>query len=422
MEPAPLGYPYVSGLAGAKLIRIEMKLLLVVNIAEFFLSHRLPIARAALESGFEVHVATSQSPAVEEIVRRGFVHHPIPIQRWTTNPLLALKSIRALYRLYKKLKPDLVHHVTIKPVLYGSLAARLAKIPAVVNAVTGMGHVFSPEGFKAKLIEKMARGVYKISFLHPRKRFILQNPDDRRALLAFGGLEEKETVIIKGSGVDTDRFQAVPEPGAIPVALCATRMLREKGVFEFVQAAQKLKEMGVRARFVLVGDREPGNPYSISSSQLKQWHEGNIVEWWGHRTDMNEVFAQANIVCLPTFYREGVPKVLIEAAACGRAIVASEVAGCREIVRPGVNGFLAPVRQIEPLAQALKELIENPDLRREMGQKGRQIALQEFSEKIVVKKTLALYEELLGEGKTAGTAVPDPVVEEGVGNSPTSAV
>ncbi len=373
---------------------MSMRILYVVNDANFFLSHRLPLALAAQGEGFDVHVATPLSDDAEKILAVGFTFHPIPLTRRGVHLGEELASVVALYRLYRKVKPDLVHLVTIKPVLYGGIAARLAGVPAVVSAVTGLGYVFIARGFKASLLRMIVKGAYRFALGHANGRVIFQNPDDRSSFLMSRLVDARQTVLIKGSGVDMAQFSPVPEPPGLPLVVFAARMLWDKGVGEFVDAARQLCDRGIKARFALVGDTDSGNPAAVPKSQLESWQQSDVVEWWGQHANMPMVFAKAHIVCLPS-YREGLPKVLIEAAASGLPIVATDVPGCREIVRDGENGFLVPVRDATALAEALRRLIEDAELRRRMGAKGREIAMAEFSVERVVSETLDVYRQLL---------------------------
>jgi glycosyltransferase involved in cell wall biosynthesis len=267
-----------------------------------------------------------------------------------------------------------------------------------VHLLTGLGYVFTAQAGKAALLRRAVILSCKVAFRHSNQRVIFQNPDDRSVFVDNRILPLQETVLIKGSGVDVETYRPTPEPQGLPLVLLASRMLSDKGISEFVEAARSLRDAGVCARFVLAGETDPGNPTAISAEQLRQWANSKVVEWWGQQNDMQSVLAQAHIVCLPSF-REGVPKVLIEAAACGRAIVTTDAPGCREIVRHGENGLLVPVRDSRALAEALRLLIENAPLRARMGLRGREIAVQEFSLERVVKETLNVYRELLAAGR-----------------------
>lgn len=371
------------------------RLLYVVNDAGFFLSHRARLAAAARDNGYEVHVATPAGSLSPRIVAEGFVYHPIPMARSGMHPLQELRSISALVRLYRQLAPDLVHHITIKPVLYGGIAARWAGMPASVSTITGMGHVFSDPALASRVIRTMVKAGYRLIFLHPNTAVIFQNAEDYKTFTDAGTVRLSDAVIIRGSGVDVAEFfpidEQVREP---PLVICACRMLKSKGVPEFVAAAQQLRAKGVRARFILVGDSDPDNPASISQSVLQGWNSAGAVEWWGQRNDMSDVIAGANLVCLPS-YSEGVPKALIEAAACGRAIVATDIPGCREIVRHEDNGLLVPPRDVPALAAAIERLLNDAPMRARMGARGREIAVAEFSLDRVIRETLDVYARLL---------------------------
>jgi glycosyltransferase involved in cell wall biosynthesis len=376
-------------------------LLFTVNDAGFFLSHRLPIAQAAAAAGYDVQVATAPGPAAARVLTEGFAHHAVPLSRRGLNPFAELRALWALTRLYRQLKPDLIHHVTIKPVLIGGIAARLARTPAMVSAVSGLGYVFIKPGWPARMLRLAVRSGYRLALRRPGVRVIFQNPDDRHEFVGQKLIDPNAAVLIKGSGVNTAQFVVRPEPEGVPLVVLPARMLRDKGVGEFVKAARSLRAQGVEARFALVGDSDPGNPTAIPESRLRAWQDKGDVEWWGHSADMATVLTQAHIVCLPS-YREGLPKSLIEAAACGRAIVACDVPGCREIARHDENALLVPPRDPIALAEALRKLITDSELRQRMGRRGRSMVEAEFSLERVVAETLATYAVLLRE--TGGRA------------------
>lgn len=370
------------------------RILYVVNDAPFFLSHRLPLALAAQAAGYEVHVATPDSPLAVVIQRHGLGFHAIRLHRSSTRVWKELRSIQSLVTLYRRLRPDLVHHVTIKPVLYGGLAARLTQVPAVVHAVSGLGHVFVAKGMGTSVLRTVVTRLYLLAFGHGNLKVIFQNPDDQALLKKMRLIRDDESVLIRGSGADMAVFTPQPEPEGVPVVVLAARMLWAKGVGEFVDAARSLREQKVPARFVLVGESDPGNPSAVPVWQLEQWHDSGLVEWMGACDDMPRVFREAHVVCLPS-YREGLPKVLIEAAACGRPIVTTDAPGCREVVRHEENGLLVPPRDCIALAAALRRLILSPALREFLGRRGREIAVAEFSLEKVVDETLAVYQALL---------------------------
>jgi glycosyltransferase involved in cell wall biosynthesis len=370
------------------------KILYNVNIPRFFVSHRLPLALAAAKAGYDVHITTSDEDQehVAQIKATGLPYHPLPLAQHGTNPLGELKTLQAMISLYRQLKPDLVHHVSIKPVLYGGIAARLSDVKAVVGAMSGLGYVFIDESPKAKVLRQLVKPLFGLALGHKNSSMIFQNPEDRQRFLDMRLLSPERAILIRGSGVDMALFTAKPEADGKPIVLFAGRLMWKKGLGDFVEAAKQLKE---KARFVVVGYAEATSPDIVALSQLEAWAKEGLIEYWGKREDMPNVFAQSHIVCLPSTYGEGVPKVLIEAAASGRAIVTTDTAGCREITRHEENGLLVPPNNIPALITALEKLIDNPHLRQKMGQRGREIALNEFSLNLVVEETLALYERLL---------------------------
>ena len=370
------------------------RLLFVDNDVNSLLSYRIELARAARDAGFEVHMASPPGRAANVLRKEGFPFHAVSMTRRGVEPWKESRTVFGLFRLYRKLRPDIVHHLRLKPVLYGSLAASFARVPAVVNMLTGLGYVFTGNGTRIALLRTLVKAGCKVAFRHKNQRVIFQNPDDRAVFLDCKILEARQTVLVKGSGVDVSVFTELAEPERPPVVMLASRMLKDKGVCNFVEAARSLRAQGIEASFVLVGDTDPGNPTAIPVEELQAWARSGVVEWWGPQENIRAVLAKCHIVCLPSF-REGVPKILIEAAACGRPIVTTDVPGCREIVRHGENGLLVPVRNSAALAGALRLLIGDGGLRERMGQHGRQIAVTEFSLNRVIRETLAVYDELL---------------------------
>jgi glycosyltransferase involved in cell wall biosynthesis len=316
---------------------------------------------------------------------------PFGLARSYGNPL---REILALVRLYRRERPDIVHHVALKPIVYGAVAAWLARVPAQVNAVVGLGWLFTSTKGVMRLIRPAARWILA-SLLRMRGSLtIVQNPDDR-ALLVRSHLPESRIRLIRGAGVDTTVFAPAPEPAGPVCIVLAARMLWDKGVGEFVEAARLIRQAGVQARFALVGDPDNDNPASVPEATLRGWHGQDGVEWWGRRDDMPSVYQAAHIACLPSYYREGLPKVLLEAAACGRPLVTTDAPGCREVVQDGDNGILVTPRDAQSLARAMRKLIEDEKLRHAMGKRGREIMLKDFSSEQVVRETLAIYRELV---------------------------
>jgi glycosyltransferase involved in cell wall biosynthesis len=384
--------------------------LFVVNQARFFVTHRLVLAEAAAHAGYDVHVAVPDGPGTSAITERGFPVHSVPFDRGGMNVAADLRTATALVALYRELRPDLVHHVTVKPVLYGSLAARALNVRAVVNAVSGLGYLEIARDRRAQAVRAVVRRLYRLAFRRPRLRVIFQNPDDRASFEHAGIVRPGQASLIHGSGVDLDAFAPVPVPQGPPVVLLPARMLWDKGVGEFVDAARRLRSAGSDARFVLVGDTHE-NPAAVPADRLAAWVREGVVEWWGHRDDMPAALSAASVVCLPS-YREGCPKALLEAAACGRPIVTTDVPGCRDVVRDGVEGLLVPARDAGSLAAAIARLLDDAELRRTCGELGRARAERDFGVARVVAATLTIYRELLAdaaptrEGRSARGVVP----------------
>jgi glycosyltransferase involved in cell wall biosynthesis len=375
-------------------LKSQSRVLYVDNDVNSFYSYRIEMARATRDAGYDVHVAAPPGKAAETLKQEGFTFHSVPMTRSGLKPWKELGTISTLFGLYRQLQPDLVHHLRLKPVLYGGIAASMAGVPAVVGLLTGLGYVFTADTKKARYIRRAVTMSCRLAFRRGSQRIIFQNPDDRFVFVENQILPAHKTVLIKGSGVDVNTWVPVPEPTGVPVVILAARMLRDKGVVEFVEAAGLLRKAGVQARFVLVGDTDHGNPTAITVEQLRAWADTGNIEWWGHRADMQKTIGEAHVVCLPSL-REGVPKVLIEAAACGRPIVTTDAPGCREIVRHGENGLLVPVNNSKALADALRVMVQNPDVRLTMGRRGREIAVEEFSSERVIRETLGVYRELM---------------------------
>jgi len=377
-----------------------MKLIIVVNEIGFFLSHRLPIAQAARYVGYEVHIASQSGTNIEmELLNQEQLQfHVIDFHRSSTKISQEIKTLKELNRLYREIQPDIVHHVTIKPVLYGTLVARWVGGIKILNAISGLGYLFIAQGWKSSIRKKLLLWGYRALLNHKKSYILFQNPDDKALFTQHKIIYPKHAFIIKGSGVDLQQFNFTPiTKGQIKVILIA-RMLWDKGIGEFVKAASILQKQGVVAEFTLVGSIDPGNPKSIPDKQIEQWHSDGIVNWLGEQSNIAQLLIESHIVALPS-YREGLPKSLIEAAAAGRAIVTTDVPGCREVVQDGENGFLVPVRNEKELAIAIKKLIDNPNLLIAMGKKSRLIAEREFSIDRVVSKTLGIYSKIGSDPK-----------------------
>jgi glycosyltransferase involved in cell wall biosynthesis len=367
------------------------KLLFLVTEDWYFCSHRLEIAKAAKRAGFDVAVATRVQNHGHQIEAEGFKLIPIRMRRRFGSPWQELKTLFELVRIYRAEKPDIVHHVALKPMLFGSLAALIAGLPGVVNAVAGMGYVFTSRSTQARILRPFIQTFLRLLLSNERTSLILQNEDDLELLQGLGIVDGQHISLIRGSGVDIDHFHPLAEPeGDVTVAIVA-RMLWDKGVHNLVEAVQSLRAKGIPLRLLLAGDPDPDNPASIPETQLKAWDDEPGIDWLGYVEDVRDVLKQAHIACLPS-RREGLPKSLLEAAACARPIVATDVPGCREVVRDGVNGFLVPSRDVQALADALEKLALDAGLRQRFGQAARKIAVEEFRSQLVIDRHLALYE------------------------------
>lgn len=401
-EPAGIGLAPAGQGDGSKAQQAlrARRLLMVVNNPAFFLSHRLPVALGAQAAGDDVHIATMDGPAVARIRAHGLACHCLPLTRSGRNPLRELWALFSLWQLFRRVRPDIVHTVTIKPVLYGGIAARLAGVPALVAAVSGLGYVFTRAAGAWDPVRWLVLRLYRFSLGHRNSRVIVQNPADQAVLEQAGVIRAGQAVLIRGSGVDLDVFAATPPPAEPVVVLCAARLLAHKGIREFVEAARLSQAQGEGLRWQLAGSPDPGNPATISAQEAQQWHDEGIIEWLGERTDMASLYAQAHIAALPS-YREGLPKSLIEAAACARPVVTTDVPGCRDVIEPDRSGVLVPVRDARALHQAVRALAQDAPRRLAMGQAGRALAEREFDVRQIVAQHLALY-DAMGAGPAPG--------------------
>ncbi|MEZ5552630.1 MAG: glycosyltransferase family 4 protein [Pseudomonadales bacterium] len=365
------------------------KLLFIVNDADFFISHRLPIALQALKSGFEVHLACPPAGSLDGVIAAGITHHSCSLSRSGLNPVSEFRSYLQLRRIVRQLNPDIVHLVTIKPVIYGSIIARMAGVPCTVAAISGLGYSFIDRSTPSPL-NTLIVWLYRIALHSPGIRVVFQNQDDLDLFDHLNIIDRRQATLIPGSGVDIRRFSPAPTSDNSSSVILAARLLVDKGIREFVEAGAIVRRTHPQTRFVLVGGIDPGNPAAIPEHQITRWVDAGVVEWWGHRSDMPEVLSAARIVVLPS-YREGMPKILAEAAAMGIAIVTTDVPGCRDSIIPEETGLLVPPRDSESLAAAISALLEDPIRARQMGVAGRRLAEAEFSVERIVDLNLALY-------------------------------
>jgi glycosyltransferase involved in cell wall biosynthesis len=374
------------------------RILLFECSAAYFLSQRLPLARAVQDLGHEVHVATSPDAAAENIRTAGFEFHPVELSRGGVSLRQELATLRHIRRLYAYLRPQLVYQLNTRPAIYGTLAARSVHIPAVVSVVSGLGYFAAQSGLRKKLIRQLGFCLYRFALRHPNQKVIFHNGDYREAFVTRKVVRRKDSDVIPGPGVNIEYFAATQEPPGTPRVVFPARMLRDKGVYEYVAAAKLLRAQGIQAHFVLAGDTDRGDPNAIPEAQLRRWRVEGDVEWKGHATDMRALYTASHIVCLPS-YHEDIPMALLEAAACGRPVVTTDVTGCRDTIRAGETGYLVPPGDVEKLAAALRCLIQDPGLRRSMGYRARSLAEIRFATRMVVARTLVIMQELMEKGR-----------------------
>ena len=375
--------------------------LFVVNDARFVVTHRLTLILGLRNAGYKVEVAAPDDGKAATTIREaGVTLHDVPIDRQGVNPFNDIRALVTLVKLYARQKPWLVHHVTVKPVLYGSLAARVTRVPAVVNAISGLGALFAEDGLLARARSSLFRMLYRTIVGLPNSQMIFQNAHDRSKFIRAGIIADRNAVLIPGSGVLLRSFMPDVEPEEPPIVMLPARLLRRKGVREFAEAAKILRDEGSNARFVLLGDTA-SNRDAVPVSELQRWQDEKIIELWGWADDMPTAVSRAAIICLPSYYPEGVPKALLDACAGGRPIVTTDTPGCNDVVSHGYNGFLVPPRDSVALAAALRELLGDSRLRSVMGARGRELAEHRFDISHVIRATIDMYESLAHGDRTS---------------------
>jgi glycosyltransferase involved in cell wall biosynthesis len=392
-----LGYSGIPGLAaGTGSANSNVKTLLFANTAWYLYNFRLPLAEELRSQGYEVVLVSPNDEHAKKLVEAGFHWIEFPFSRKGQNPLQEVVTIFRLAKVYKSERPDFVHHFTIKCVVYGSLAAKWCGVRRIINAITGLGYVFIGNKLSQKLLRPLIFLMYRVSLKDTK--VIFQNQDDLNQFRKENLVNSEQSTIIRGSGVDIKKFQVSPLPEKQQIVLPA-RMLWDKGVGEFVLAARQLRAEGINAQFILAGDTDNENPAAVPLSVLNEWQNEGMVDWIGWQPDMPAVYASASIVCLPS-YREGLPKTLIEAAACGRPLVAADVPGSREVVIPHETGYLATVKDVPSLANCLRVLLNDKKEQERLGANARRLVEAEFSSERIIRETLSVYNKLQGDGKT----------------------
>jgi glycosyltransferase involved in cell wall biosynthesis len=367
-----------------------MKVLLVANTDWYLYNHRLALAQFLRRQGFEVVLVSPPGSYTSQLAQAGFRWVEWPVGRASTLPWQEARAVLRLASIYKEERPHLVHHFTIKPILYGTFAARLAGVRSTVNSVTGRGYIFLSAETKARLLRPAVKLLYRFTLRSTHSQIIFENGFDQQYFIENHLSAAGRTHLIPGVGVDPQKFIPLPEAEGLPVITYAGRLLWDKGVGILIEAGRRLRDRGLSFRLALVGEPDAGNPSSIGAATIQQWVTQGDAEWWGFQAEMVRVYQQTHIVTLPSF-GEGVPTTLIEAAAMGRPLVATDIAGCREVIRDGENGFLVPMHDPVALAGALEKLLIDPGLRQRMGAAGRQIVLEKFTHEIINRQTAEVY-------------------------------
>ena len=379
---------------------MKKKILFLITEDWFFCSHFLERALAAYKLGYKIYVCCNGNRHIEKIEKHALKFIKVKFNRKSINLFYELRIIFNICSIYKKIKPDIVHHVGSKPIIYGSIAAKLCGVRAVINAPIGMGYVYSSKSIKARILKPIVKFLYKsllnLSYGKNKKsKVIFENDDDLNYFAKLGSLRKKDAYVIRGAGVKVDPILTLKKTiNSIPVVSLVARMVRDKGIYEFVRAAKKLNESKINARFLLVGDIDPYNPTSLKIEDLKSWHELNHIEWLGWVNDVSKVLAKTDILCLPS-YREGLPKALTEGASLGLPIVTTNTVGCKDVVINNLNGFLVPIKDTDALVKSLSILINDPKLREKMGKESHKLALNKFSSDIIIPQTMNVYNDLI---------------------------
>lgn len=370
------------------------KCLLVSNTDWYLYNFRRSLAEHLRSLGWDVGLIAPPGQYAPQLEAAGFRFHAWQVGRQSVGLRGEWEAWRKIYAIYRQEQPDLVHHHTIKPVLYGTLAARQARLPAIVNSITGRGYVFLGEDARAARLRRLVEPAYRLALAAKNVAVIFENEIDQAYFTQEKLVKANQAHLVESVGVDIERFFPAPEPVGIPVIALVARLLWDKGVGDLVAASRLLRERGVVARVLLVGEPDPGNPSSIASGQIQRWQAEGLVEWLGWQADVQAVYAASNIVTLPSRH-EGVPTGLLEAAACGRVLVASDIPGCRAVVIHGETGLLVPPGDVIALAGALERLIGDKELRGRMGAAGRELVLKKFTQAQINVQTVAVYEQLL---------------------------
>lgn len=382
---------------------------LLFNITEdwFFCSHFLERALAAKKAGYSIFVLSRLSLNKDILENYGMKFISVPFRRKSINPIYEIYILIRIILIYKRVRPDIVHHVAAKPIIYGSIAARICRIKSVINAPVGMGYVFTSNSIKAKILRPLLKILFKFFInshngINKRNKVIFENKDDLNYFIKLRAIDPKNACIIQGAGVRIKQNYKPRKIKEIPTIALVARMLKDKGINEFVEASRIINREKIFGNFLLVGDIDSGNPSSLKRQTLAKWNNEKVVKWVGWVDNVEEILKKTDILCLPS-YREGLPKALIEGAAYGLPIVTTNTVGCKDVVEDGVNGFLVPIKNVEKLSSRIFELIQNKELRNKMGLESFKIASSKFSSKIIISQTLNVYNEMFFELKNKKT-------------------
>jgi glycosyltransferase involved in cell wall biosynthesis len=380
-------------------VKNTKKIVFLVNNLDFFVSHRLQIAVAMLDKGYIVTIGYGENSRVDckILKKKGFNLNQIPMYRGSINLFNEVKTFNLIWKFIKIEKPDIIHLITIKPYLYGGIISTIQKVPAVVTAVSGLGSLFIGKDFKSFFLRLLLLPLYKLAFGHQNQIVIMQNKFDSKLLIDWGVLRSSKIKLIKGSGVKLKNFNELNEPKGLIKICYASRLLKSKGVYDFVSAAHLLKNKKIKCEFILAGDLDTKSPTGLSPNDLKKLKKVSFIKVLGFQKNIPKLYAKSHIICLPSYYREGLPKSLLEAAAASRAVVTTDHPGCRDAIIPNKTGLLVPIKDPKKLASAIQYLINNPGIRLKMGKNGRRLAEKQFKVEKVVKLHMQIYKNLLNK-------------------------
>jgi glycosyltransferase involved in cell wall biosynthesis len=375
---------------------MKKKIFFLVNIDSFFLSHRFAIAQKLLRKGYEVHIATEFTKHKTYFIKSGFKIHNIKFYRNSYNLFKAIYSLTQIFFLLKKNKPDILHLISLKPIIFGGLISFVTPVKFLVISITGLGSMFINDSIFHKFRERIFNFFYKIVFLFPNLKVILQNKDDFNYLIKKSNLKRKDVEIIKGSGVNLNLFKFSSITKGPPVILMASRIIKDKGVIEYIEAIKYLKKLNFNGIFFLIGDIDIENPSAISDSLVKYWKSKKLINYLSHQNNIQKYMKKSSLIVLPS-YREGFPKVLMEAAACGRAIITTNVPGCKDAIIDNVTGILIPAKNPTAIAKAILKIFKKRTILKKMGKAAREHAQKNFNINDVVSKHLYIYKKLLND-------------------------